>query len=62
MRRDYIVEEVRKHRRDIEEEGDNDFGKIIANAIENEKKWALRRVSKSKQPKRARNSRATTAA
>ena len=37
MYRDEIVEEVRKHRREIEEECDNDFHKIFKRAKQFEK-------------------------
>ena len=48
MEKDYIVNEVRKHRREIEIEGEHDFKKIIARAIANQEARIQRKNLKHK--------------
>ena len=52
MKKDHIVEEVRKHRREIAEECGNDFRKILDRAGENQKKFAKKTVKGTVSKKR----------
>lgn len=46
MWRDPIVDEIRKHRQKIEADNNNDFDKIIAQAMKFQKQFENRLVSK----------------
>jgi len=48
MWKDPIVEEVRKIRHEIEEENEDDFGRILSSAIEIQRRYQNRVVSRPK--------------